>query len=558
VPTETGVDPAKVVKRYEQLLQRRTTVDVRWQELAEFILPHKAVITVERFEGEDMTEKVWDSTGIHANELLASSIQSSLMSDRWFELALRGQEEADKGIMDWLEQVTEAMFQAQKQSNWNAEAGELCLDIGCFGTGAIFIDERDSTDGRFGGMRYQTIAPGTYVMAENSEGRVDTLYRCYKMSAIQMEAEFGADVLPEPVRRVLDTRPDQEFEVIHGVYPRRGYVPGIKHAKNMPWVSCYVDRRTKTLLRESGYLEFPYCVPRWSKTSGEIYGRGPGHTALPDIRVLARTKELTLDSGTRAVNPSGLVNSDAVFGELELRPGAQNPVEGDPRMAWVPMESGAKFDVGNLIIADLRTSIQHVFFWEQLQLQGDRIMTATEVERRLELMRRVLGPVLGRFESELLNPALSRQFALMLRAGAFPPIPPALQGRDLDIEYKGPLARSQRAARLAASDEIFAKIQMLASFAPEAAQQALDNFDIDAWIRDQAEIAGLPSTNMTDPQYRQKVRDARAQQQQNASKLMGIKELATAGGKIAPLLQGLQQSGALGGGPPGQNGQAAA
>src|SRR5262245_40189550 len=120
----SSVDPARLVKRYERLKGRRSSVDTRQQELAEHIIPHKAVITVTRFEGEDMTEKVWDSTAIHANELLASSIQSSLMSDRWFALGLRGNQDTQKDVTDWLEQVTERMLQAQKQSNFNAEHGE--------------------------------------------------------------------------------------------------------------------------------------------------------------------------------------------------------------------------------------------------------------------------------------------------------------------------------------------------------------------------------------------------------------------------------------------------
>jgi hypothetical protein len=535
---------AALVKRYDRLKERRSTVDVRWQELAEFILPHKSVITITRFEGEEMTEKVLDSTAIHANELLASSIQSSLMSDRWFQLGLRGATDLTKGIVDWLEQVTEAMYQAQKQSNFNAEMGELCLDIGAFGTGVIFIDERQRDGEGFGGFRHQTIAPGSYVLAENAEGRVDTLFRCFKMSARQMEQEFQGLPLPEPVMNALPERPDQEFEVIHACYPRAEgeYNRALKDAKNKPWASCYIDKRTKTLLRESGYDEFPYCAPRWSKTSGEVYGRGPGHTAMPDIRVLARVKQLTLSSASKAIDPPGLVNSDAVFGELELRSGSQNPVEGDPRQAWTPMESGAKFDVSNLLIADLRASIQHIYFWEQLQLQGERVMTATEVERRVELMRRVLAPVLGRFESELLNPLLSRQFGLMLRAGALPPMPEELANQDLDIEYKGPLARSQKTARLAAMDEIFAKLQQLATWAPDAAMRALDNFDLDSLLRDQADIAGMRSEDLTSLEYRKKLRDARAQQQQQAQMMQGGAQMAESLGKAGPGIQALMEA----------------
>ena len=50
-------------------------------------------------------------------------------------------------------------------------------------------------------------------------------------------------------------------------------------------------------------------------------------------------------------------------------------------------------------------------------------MTATEVQVRYELMQRLLGPTLGRFQSEFLNPLIERVFGIMFRANAFLPAP---------------------------------------------------------------------------------------------------------------------------------------
>lgn len=556
--TREEPDPVRIVKRYERLVGQRGTVDVNQQELAEYILPQASDITIKRSAGQERTERVWDSTAIHANELLASSIQGSLMSPaiRWFSLTLRNQqaEAQSKPVMDWLEQVTDRMYQALRQSNFNQEVGELCLDIGALGIGAIFMEEKPAREpGQFGGFRFQTLAPGTYVIAEDFEGRVDTLMRCYKMRAETIEQQFGREktALPEPVQRALDAgRLDDEFEIIHAVYPRRDANSRRKGAKYKPWASCYIDRRTKTLLSEGGYDEFCYCVPRWAKTSSDPYGYGPGHTSRNDIRVLSRAKELTLSAGSKAIDPPGLVNSDAVFGELDLRSGAQTTVDGDPAKAWMPLESGAKFDVSQLLTGDLRQSIQHIFFWEQLQLQGDRPMTATEVERRLEIMRRVLGPVLGRFESEMLQPMLHRCFGIMLRANALPAIPQELSNQDLDIEYEGPLARSQKASRLAASDEVMQKIVVLGQISPEKALAALENFDIDNWIRDQAKIAGLPSENLRDPDTVQEERQAREQAQAQQAQLNRGLMVADAAGKAAPMLTALQGGATNGSGQP--------
>ena len=94
--------------------------------------------------------------------------------------------------------------------------------------------------------------------------------------------------------------------------------------------------------------------------------------------------------------------------------------------------------MGQILERKLEEKIERIFYWDQLQLQGDKLMTATEVERRLELMRRVLGPTLGRFESELLSPLLNRCFGLMYRAGALPPPPEELSGPRSRHRVRGP------------------------------------------------------------------------------------------------------------------------
>ena len=335
-------DGARLVKRYERGLERRSTVDTTQQRILEYIIPHKADITRTRTEGQERTEKVWDSTAIQANKLLASSIQGSLMSQaiRWFRLVLRNQDLMTKPVTDWLEDVVEILYQALRQSNFYAEASELCLNLGAIGIGAIFVEERKKTEGQagFGGFRFQTIG-GRYVIEENPEGRVDAFFRAFPMSARNIQDSWPNAELPDPIRTSLPERPDKEFEIVHAVYPRRVGNPKRKDAQHMKWASCYVFRSTKTILSEGGYEEFPYLVPRWDKESEGIYGYGPGHIALPDIRTLSRAIELGLSAASKALDPPGLVNSDAVFGELDLRPAAQTPVDGDPRLAWVPLES---------------------------------------------------------------------------------------------------------------------------------------------------------------------------------------------------------------------------
>jgi hypothetical protein len=196
-----------------------------------------------------------------------------------------------------------------------------------------------------------------------------------------------------------------------------------------------------------------------------------------------------------------------------------------------------------------------VFFWEQLQIQAERVMTATEVERRWETMRRILGPTLGRLESEFLNPLINRCFGIMLRRGAFSEPPEELADADIDIEYEGPLARSQKAIRIAAFEQVsgllLPLIQGVAPLRPEIIE-ILDNFNWDALVRDLAETAGLPSLWLADEQERTRIRAQRQQVREAQQTMSMIEQGAGAAGKAAPMLKMLQEAG-MG----QQNGQAA-
>lgn len=528
-----------IVKRAERLVSKRENVDTLQQELADYIIPRKSVITRKKNEGQELTEHTWRSTPIRANELLAARMQGALTSPavRWYSLKTRNKQTNDIfSVREWLNEVEERMYLAIGQSNFNQEMGEVYLDLGAFGIGAMLIEENPKEVPGFNGLLHTALAPGTYAVAESATGVVNTLYRFPKMTVEQCREKFGEDVLPDAWKTLLKENPDSEKEIIHAIYPRKVDNPKRKDVLHLPWGECWVAKEEKAILKESGYNEFPAIVPRWAKTSGEVYGRGPGHTALPDIRVLNRSTELGLSALSKALDPPGLMSSDANLAELDMRPGSMNTVDGDPGKAWVPLESGAKFDVGQVYDRSLITDILNTFYWDQLQLESNREMTFGEVQRRLELMQQFLAPVLSRLQSEGLAPYLNRVFGLMFRAGAFPEVPAELKGQELDIEYEGPLARSQKATRLAG----FQEFTNLTAPMVERNPQVADNLDDDSTYRDLAEISGLPADYLRDEKARDQVRGQRQQKQQVEQQLALAGQAAEAGGKMAPLMKAAQ------------------
>lgn len=540
-------DAERICKRAAAMLTKRANVDNLQQELADFIIPRKAVITEKRAEGEELTERVWRAVAIRANELLAARMQGALTSPsvRWFSLKTRDEAvNSLYAVRQWLNKVEDILYLAMRQSNMNQEIGELFLDLGAFGIGAMLIEENPKEVPGFNGFLDVALAPGTYAIAESASGSVNRLYRFVTMTIEQCVEQFGLDALPPEWRELNEKAPETEKDLIHAIEPRAVSNPKRKDSLHWPWASVWVARQEKQILQESGYHEFPAIVPRWGKTTGEIYGRGPGHTALPDIRTLNRVWELGLQAASKALDPPGLVGSDAGIVELDQRPGMQNTVDGDPGKAWVPLESGANFQVGDLLKKDLENEIRNTFYWDQLQLDSTKQMTLGEVQRRLEIMQQFLAPVLSRLESEGLAPMLNRKFNLMWRAGALPAPPPELRGQELDIEYEGPLARSQKVTRLAGFQEFTAITEPMVARNPATA----DNLNDDKTYRDLAEVAGLPADYMRDEKERDQLRAERAEQQQMQQKMAVAMQAAEVGGKLAPMMKNAPGQGAPGAG----------
>ena len=61
-----------------------------------------------------------------------------------------------------------------------------------------------------------------------------------------------------------------------------------------------------------------------------------------------------------------------------------------------------------------------------LSTEDKKNMTATEILQKQDEKMRILGPVLGRLQSELLNPLIIRVFNIMLRQQLFLPSPEIL------------------------------------------------------------------------------------------------------------------------------------
>ena len=506
-----------VKKRMTAMEAERDTWEDHWQQILDYVMPRKADITFVRSQGEARTEVLFDSTAITANNLLASSLHGTLTSPslQWFHLKLRNDAlNQERDVQLWLEDSARKMYDVFNETNFNTEVHELYLDLCSIGTGAIFVEEA-AKGFDVEGIHFNTLHISEFYIRENINGRVDTLYRRYKLTARQAVQEFGEDNLGEKVLESLEKKPDKEFVFIHAVEPTEDYERGSGETADtkLPFHSCHVCEEDQMVVRVGGYNEFPYLVPRWAKATGESFGRSPSFNALPDIKTLNKAVEIGLKAWAKAIDPPLLVTDDGVIGRVRVTPGGLTVVRSDGAVR--PLQVATNWQITDMKENQLRAAIRQAYYSDQLQLQSGPQMTATEVQVRYELMQRLLGPTLGRFQSEFLNPLIERVFGIMLRAEALIPAPEIIQGQTVDVEYVGPLARSQRMEESIAIDRLYALAMQVGQIDPTI----MDNINHDVAIRSRANLLGVPKTVLRGIEEVTEMREMRAQQQQQAQEM---------------------------------------
>ncbi|NQV79103.1 MAG: head-tail connector protein [Alphaproteobacteria bacterium] len=519
-----------IIQRYEDLKSRRGMWEAHWQDVLDVTLPRKADVTVARSPGAKRSEKMFDSTAAQAAGDLASSLQSALTPrDRpWFAFRARGLEQ-DHMVRDWLYGAREEMLEELAASNFYSVIHETLLDLVTVGTANLLSEEKPIRQIGFNGFAFQTIPIAEYVIDEDAQGAVDTVFRRFTLTARQAAQHFGLDGLPDAIRAAAQEgiKSDRSFEFVHGVFPREVRRDASRLGKDLAWASNYVAVDGRHVVRGGGYEEMPFHVPRWSKAAREIYGRAPAMLALPDIKTLNLIVRYGLEALPLALYPPFLIKEGTLAsGQLQLTPGAQNHWDGQLDDKPTQIDWRGNVAIEQTKEADYRARIMRGMHADKLRMKESPQMTATEVLERREEMLRIVGPTVARLESELLNPLVERCFMLMLRAGALGDVPQAFrQAKRMDIEYASPLAQASKMHRLRALQDWYASNQAAIQTNP----QILDIIDAEAAARDAAEILGLPPHYVRSPQAVQQRRAAQAQAQQQ-QQMAALQAQGAAGG----------------------------
>ena len=490
-----------------RLMEKRSTWESHWQEIADLMLPRKAEITKERARGDKRSTQIFDATGIHSLELLAASLHGMLTSsaNRWFSLRFK---EAilneDDEAREWLEDSIDKMYLAFARSNFQQEIFENYHDLIAFGTSCLMVEEDEDDIIRFSARHIKEI-----YIEENKKGLIDNVYRKFKLTADQAIQKFGAENLSKEINSIYKSHPYDEVEICHIVRPRFNYDSSKKDKQNMKFQSIYFEHSTDHIISVGGFNENVYVVSRYLKSSTEIYGRSPAMNALPDVKVLNKMVEHGLKAAAKQIDPPLLVPDDSMLAPVRMTPGSLNYYRSGSRDKIEALNIGQNTSATLNAENARREAIARMFHVDQLQIQSNRTMTATEVLQRNEEKMRILGPVMGRIQSELLEPMINRVFSIMLRNRLFREAPEILANQEIDIEYVSPMALAQKGQEL---QNIMRGLEIFGSISQMAPVQ--DYLDENGLVKQIVQTLGLPARMIKSDKQVEAIRMERQQAQQ--------------------------------------------
>lgn len=377
----------------------------------EFAIPQRNTI-YQRTVGERKGTRVFDSTAERAVMTFANKLHSDLTPpfQRWASLKPGPMLSEDKhdAAVKLLDKSNETLFSLIAQSNFDSAINEFYIDL-AIGTACILIQP----GGKRMPLSYQCIPLAELSIEEGVGDLIEAVFRKHKVKLRMITAIWADAKMPDEMLREMKEDKDDDETLIECTHYDRD---------EDRWVYNVINPESKSIMVERYSRENPFVVARWTKTPGEVFGRGPVIFNLNDIKTTNKLTELELKNATLAVTGAYMVANDAGVNPNTMRvvPGAfirVNRTAGPNGPSIAPLPRTGDFNVTDVMRERLLSGIKRALFDEQLPPQSGSVRSATEImERVKELSQATTGPF-GRLMSELINPLMARSLEVIDEQG---------------------------------------------------------------------------------------------------------------------------------------------
>ncbi|MGJ5646177.1 portal protein [Morganella morganii] len=511
-------------KQLSQLKAERLSFEPHWRELSDFTRPRSTRFTASEVNrGDRRNSKIIDPAAVMAARTLSSGMMSGITSPArpWFRLATPDRDLMDYGpVKLWLETVEQRMNEVFNRSNLYQSLPLMYEDLGTFATGAMAVVADPQRV-----IRTVPFPTGSFYIANGADLSVDTAVREFSMTVRQVITEFGMDAVSDTVKSQWNSgQYGQWVNVVHAVYPNLDRQTGKLEAKHKAYKSVYYEANSTDdkLLRESGYDEFPIMAPRWEVNGEDVYGSScPGMVALGSVKALQLLQRRKAQMIDKITNPPLQAPASIKSQRISTIPGGINYLPmADVNNQIKPLFQIPANGTNGLLedIQDTRQIIDHAYFvdlFRMMQTVNTRSMPVEAVAEMREEKLLMLGPVLQRLDSELLDKLINRTFSVMAENNLLPVPPDEMQGMQLKVEYISVMAQAQKAIGVSSIERFIGFTSGIGQFSPDA----LDKINVDETIDAYAASIGVPPSVVATNEQVAQIREQRAQQQAMAQQM---------------------------------------
>ena len=481
----------KMLTRAKAAFKTQDPMSTEIREIYKYAMPNRNVFDTE----EDRMTGVFDSTAISAAARFANRLQTDLTPpfQKWFVIKagpLIIDADERLAMNEKLEFISDICRAAMTSGGFTTAGHELYQDIAAGQGVMLILPANDGPPVRF------ISVPATQSATENGEwGEQIGLHWKRKLLISQLDdfwpnAKFSEDL----GKKVKEAASEDKATVF------MSFVRDKEDHSKWDYVVT-VDVADEVIFEQKfGYK--PFVAPRWSKQPGDDRGRGPLHLAIPDIKTINKVKELLLASAALAIVGAYTVIDDGVLNadNLSIEPGALIPVSSNgsgfsgPSIKELP--TGRNFDLSQLLLEDLRTSIKKIMLDDQLPPDLGPVRSATEIVARAKELAQDSGAAFGRLYDEYLVPTIQAVVAILTDLGVITE-DIEIDNLQFNVQILSSLARVQDLADI---ETIVQYVEIAASIAgPEALLVTTKLEELLPWI---AERMGVPAKFIRDEEER--------------------------------------------------------
>jgi len=431
----------EVIGREAKAQARKDEWRTIYEDCYEFALPQRNLYNgyyEGKTPGKGKMQRVFDSTAQNSTKRFANRLQAGLFptNRQWCRLEPGSAVPAETKpqAQQVLDRYVDIMFDTLRQTNFDLAMGEFLLDLSV-GTGVMMITQGDEAQP----IRFTAVPQYLVAIEEGAYGVVDNVYRKLRIKAEAIQREYPDVNISVELQDVIDNRPDEELDLFDAV---------IRHQETGRYHYHVVWERKKQELVYREMQSSPFVVARYSKTAGEIYGRGPLVDAIADIKTLNKTLELVLKNASLAIAGVYTAADDGVLNpqNIKIQPGAVISVarNGGPQGASLaPLPKAGDFNTSQIIIQDLRVNIKKILMDDTLPPDTMSARSATEIAERTRELATNLGSAFGRLMQEIMVPMVSRILKVLDQQGLID-MPLKVNGVEVKVAPVSPLAQAPK------------------------------------------------------------------------------------------------------------------